>query len=91
MNHTGYLKPTVLGSFCSLPDIPFLVALVAQIRDGCYTFCSGCLRKGWAGERIRGNSPMVTIRPVLHTGQRQGLTPVSLSNRSILVSGGFGR
>jgi hypothetical protein len=34
---------------------------------------------------------MVTILPVLHTGQRHGFMPVSLAKRSTLVSGGFCR
>ena len=38
------------------------------------------------GDRIRGNVLMVIIRPVLQTGQRQGLTPVRRSKRSIEVS-----
>ncbi|MDD4771889.1 MAG: hypothetical protein PHQ26_10495 [Bacteroidales bacterium] len=38
------------------------------------------------GDRIRGNVRMVTIRPVLQTGQRQGLMPVMRSKRSIEVS-----
>ena len=41
-----------------------------------------------AGDRMRGNSLMETIRPFLQTGQRQGLNPVSLSKRSIVVSAG---
>jgi len=40
------------------------------------------------GERIRGNSRVLTILPILHTGQMQGLFPVSLANRSRFVSGG---
>ena len=52
--------------------------------------CINVLFKGLHdGDRIRGNSLMVTILPVLHTGQRQGFIPVSLSKRSTLVSGGF--
>ena len=38
------------------------------------------------GERIRGNVRMVSIRPVLQMGHRQGLIPVSRSKRSIVVS-----
>jgi len=38
------------------------------------------------GDRIRGNVLMVTMRPVLQTGQRQGLMPVRRSKRSIEVS-----
>jgi len=55
-----------------------------------YNTCINVFFKGFqAGDRIRGNSLMATMIPVLHTGQRHGFTPVSLSNRSTLVSGGF--
>ncbi|MFW5821765.1 MAG: hypothetical protein ACOCU7_00130, partial [Tangfeifania sp.] len=65
------------------------VAQFAQKKVGYYAVCSVCTIPGIAGERMRGSSLMITIRPVLHTGQRQGLTPVSLAKRSTFVSGGF--
>ena len=82
-------KPVVSDSFRSLAGIPLPVALMAQKEVGYYAVCSVCIIPGIAGERIRGNFLMITICPVLHTGQRQGLTPVSLAKRSTLVSGGF--
>ncbi len=40
------------------------------------------------GDLTRGNSLTLTIRPDLHTGHMHGLNPVSLVNRSSLVSDG---
>ena len=53
-----------------------------------YTSGYGCFLVNHLGERILGSSLTTTIRPVLHTGQRQGLIPVSLSNCCRFVSGG---
>jgi len=81
-------KPAVSSTFCSLADIPFPVAQFAQKEVRYYAVCSVCIIPGIAGERMRGNSLMVTIRPVLHAGQMQGLIPVRRSNRCRLDSGG---
>ena len=80
-------KPAVLDSFCSLTGIPFPFVQLAQNEVVYYAICSVCVISGIAGERIRGNSLVATIRAVLHTGQRQGFIPVSLAKRSTLVSG----
>ena len=80
-------KPAVSDSFCLLAGIPFPVTLVAQNRMDVYAFGNGSFKINPAGERIRGNSLIVTMCPVLHTGQRHGFIPVSLAKRSVLVSG----
>lgn len=74
--------------FCWYWGIPLPVALGAQIGEVGYTCVTGLFNCPRAGERIRGSSLMVTILPVLHTGQRQGLMPVSVAKRSMFVSGG---
>ena len=73
------IKTVVLGTFCSLAGIPFPVTLIAQNRIDVYALGNGSFKINPDGERIRGNSLMVTIRPVLHTGQRHGFIPVSLA------------
>jgi len=64
------------------------VALGAQIGEVGYACVTGFFNCPRAGERIRGSSLMVTILPVLHTGQRHGFMPVSRAKRSTFVSGG---
>jgi len=67
------------------------VALVGAEHMNDYEGPIGFPKGIQAGERIRGSSLMVTILPVLHTGQRHGFMPVSLAKRSTLVSDGFCR
>lgn len=76
-------------SFCWLPGIPFPNRAGSANWEVGYDCVNGFSKGFHAGDRIRGSSLMATILPVLHAGQRQGFTPVSLSNRSTLVSGGF--
>jgi len=61
---------------------------VSANKGTAYVRVFGRFKNTVAGDRIRGSSLMVTIWPVLHTGQMHGFTPVSLAKRSKLVSGG---
>ena len=80
-------KRTILETFSLQFDMVHPVLRFAQkSADGL-----GYEKDGlWAsnpGDRIRGSTLILIIVPVLHTGQWQWLTPVSLSRRCSLVSG----